>query len=33
MATENIRKIIEHKKKETLLTLILKREFKGKLIS
>jgi len=33
MVTENLRKIIEHKKKETLLNLILKREFKGKLIS
>ncbi|RIB35508.1 MAG: hypothetical protein BXU00_00130 [Candidatus Nanoclepta minutus] len=33
MATENLRKIIEHKKRETLLNFILKREFKGKLIS
>jgi len=33
MVTENLEKIIEHKKRETLLNLILKREFKGKLIS
>jgi len=33
MVTESLGKIIEHKKRETLLNLTLKREFKGKLIS
>ncbi|MEM0379245.1 MAG: hypothetical protein QXG71_00565 [Nanopusillaceae archaeon] len=33
MVTENINKIIEHKKREVLLNKILKTEFKGKFIS
>ncbi|MEM1634475.1 MAG: hypothetical protein QXI77_01835 [Nanopusillaceae archaeon] len=33
MVTENINKIIEHKRKEVLLNKILKTEFKGKFIS